>query len=230
MTLSIIMPVLNEAAGVEAALRRLEPLRARGAEIIVVDGGSNDGTAARALPLAHRAIIAPRGRASQMNVGAALATGDVLLFLHADTQLPAGADRLIAEGLAHTGRVWGRFDIRFDSGGGLALVAAMMNLRSRFTGIATGDQAMFTTRAAFDDAGGFPAIALMEDVAMSARLKRIGRPLALRARAITSGRRWRAHGLVRTVLLMWRLRLAYYFGRDPKHLAPQYGQIENAEN
>jgi rSAM/selenodomain-associated transferase 2 len=223
MTLSIVMPVLNEAATIEAALEALRPFRARGVEVIVADGGSADATADLARPLCDRVIDAPRGRAAQMNVGAGVAQGDVLLFLHADTQLPAEADRLILGGLARTGGSWGRFDVRFDHGALLALVALSMNWRSRTTGIATGDQAMFMTRAAYNDAGGFPSIALMEDVAMSARLKHIGRSLCLRARVTTSGARWRQHGLIRTILLMWRLRLAFYFGADPAKLARAYG-------
>jgi rSAM/selenodomain-associated transferase 2 len=221
MTLSIIMPVLNEAAGIEAALRALAPDRARGIEVIVVDGGSHDGTAELDRPLADRVLSAPRGRAAQMNAGAAAAGGDALLFLHADTRLPDDADRLVLDGLLR--RAWGRFDVRFDAGGWLRLVAPMMNVRSRLTGIATGDQAMFMTRAAFDQAGGFPDIALMEDIALSARLKRLGRPLCLSARVTTSGRRWRAHGTLRTILLMWRLRLAFFLGSDPDELARQYG-------
>ncbi len=223
MTLSIIMPVLNEAAGIEAALRALAPFRARGVELIVADGGSSDRTADLAAPLADRVIIAPRGRAVQLNAGTAAATGDIFLFLHADTQLPADADRLVRDGLNTSHRVWGRFDVRIDGNGLLGIVAAMMNARSRLTGIATGDQAMFMTRAAFEAVGGFPQIALMEDVALAARLKRLGRPLALRAHVITSGRRWRKHGLLRTVMLMWRLRLAYFLGADPAKLAQAYG-------
>ncbi len=225
MTLSIIMPVLNEAAGIETALRALGPYRTRGAEVIAVDGGSSDETATRARPFADRVLGAQRGRAVQMNTGVAVAHGDVLLFLHADTRLPENADALIAEGLARSKRVWGRFDICFDSGGWLQLVAFMMNWRSRATGVCTGDQAMFMTRATFDEIGGFPTIALMEDVAASARLRRLGRPLCLRARVKTSGRRWRQHGVWRTILLMWRLRLAYFFGGDPKSLARHYGYV-----
>jgi len=221
MKFSIVMPVLNEAAGIEAALRALALHRARGTEVIVVDGGSHDGTAELARPLADQVLSAPRGRAAQMNAGAAAATGDALLFLHADTRLPDDAGRLVRDGLAR--RAWGRFDVRFDAGGWLRLVALTMNARSRLTGIATGDQAMFMTRAAFDQAGGFPDIALMEDIALSARLKQLGRPLCLSARVTTSGRRWRAHGMLRTILLMWRLRLAFFLGSDPGELARQYG-------
>ncbi len=221
MRLSIIIPVLNEAAGIEAALRALALFRTRGIEVIVVDGGSSDGTLSLARPLADRVLSAPRGRAAQMNAGATATTGDALLFLHADTRLPDDADRLAVDGLKM--RAWGRFDVRFDSGGWLRLVALTMNLRSRLTGIATGDQAMFMTRAAFEAAGGFPPIALMEDVALSARLKRFGRPLCLSARVTSSGRRWRRHGLWRTILLMWRLRLRYFLGADPARLARAYG-------
>jgi rSAM/selenodomain-associated transferase 2 len=226
MKLSIVMPVLDEAAEIEAALSALAPYRRRGVEVIVVDGGSSDGTAERARVLADRVIAAARGRSLQMNAGAAAARGDVLLFLHADTQLPENADGLVLDGLARSGRAWGRFDVRIDGGGFLRVVAIMMNTRSRATGIATGDQALFVTAAAFEAAGGFPPIALMEDVALSTRLKRIGRPCALRARVTTSARRWRRHGTLRTVLLMWRLRLRFFLGADPAKLARAYGYAE----
>ena len=227
MKLSIVMPVLDEAAGIAAALQALAPYRERGVELIVVDGGSTDNTTDLAGPLADRVIAAPRGRGMQMNAGAAAAHGDVLLFLHADTRLPAGADRLLLDGLSRSGRLWGRFDVRIESGGLLALVAGMMNWRSRITGIATGDQAMFVARAAFENAGGFPAIALMEDVALSARLKRTGKPLALRARVSISARRWQKHGVLRTMLLMWRLRLGFFLGADPAKLARAYGYAKH---
>ena len=219
--LSIVMPVLNEAAGIAAALAALAPLRARGAEVIVVDGDSRDGTPDLARPLADRVLTAPRGRALQMNAGATAATGDAVLFLHADTRLPDDADALVFAALKNM-RVWGRFDVRFADGA-LPLVAASMNVRSRLSGIATGDQAMFMTRNAFSRAGGFPEIALMEDVALSACLKHLSRPACLRARVTTSPRRWRRHGTLRTVLTMWRLRLAFYFGADPNRLARAYG-------
>ncbi len=226
MTLSIIVPVLDEAAGIEATLTALAPYRTRGCELIVVDGGSRDETLALASPLADRVLTAPRGRAVQMNAGAAVARGDVLLFLHADTKLPANADVLIRDGLAQSGRVWGRFDVRFDQDGIMPLIAIMMNLRSRLTGIATGDQAIFVTRAAFDAVGGFPAQPLMEDIAFSSRIRRVGRPAYIRAPVTTSARRWQTQGILRTVFLMWRLRLAYFLGADPAHLARQYGYAD----
>jgi len=221
--LSIIVPCLNEAEGIGNALEALAPLRARGAEVIVVDGGSDDGTAERAAPHADCVLRAPRGRASQMNAGAARARGEILLFLHADIRLPESADALIVEGLARSRRGWGRFDVAI-SGGGLLLrmVARLMNARSRLTGIATGDQAIFVTRSLFTAADGYPEIALMEDIALSKRLKRYAPPLCLRHRLIASGRRWEKHGVVRTILLMWRLRLAYWLGADPGKLAVRY--------
>ena len=220
--LSIVVPVLDEAAIIQGTLRSLQDLRRRGCEVIVVDGGSSDATRSLAAPLADRVIDAPRGRAAQMNAGARAARGDILLFLHADTFLPAGALDEIESGLARTGRAWGRFDVTISGSRALALVAAMMNLRSRLTGIATGDQAMFARRAAFEAAGAFPEIPLMEDVALSKALKRLSPPLCLRARAATSGRRWQRRGTLRTILLMWRLRLAYALGADPRRLARRY--------
>jgi rSAM/selenodomain-associated transferase 2 len=222
--LSIIIPVLDEAAGIAEALAALEPLRERGAEVIVVDGGSRDRTVEQARPLADLVLTAPRGRGSQMNAGAAAANGDVLLFLHADTRLPPDADRLAADALAHSKRTWGRFDVTIAGHSPLLrIVAAMMNWRSRVTGIATGDQAMFMTRDAFAQTRGFPDIALMEDVVMSRRLKAIGSPACLAARATTSGRRWDRDGVVRTIFMMWRLRFAFFLGAEPARLARQYG-------
>jgi len=223
MQLSVIIPCLNEAHQIAELLESLQPLRSHGAEIIVVDGGSADATLAIARTRADRAIAAARGRAAQMNAGAAAATGDVLLFLHADTRLPDDADALIAGGLAQTQRIWGRFDVRIaGTHPMLRVIAAVMNARSRWTGIATGDQAMFATRAAFDGAGRYADIPLMEDIALSKGLKRLGAPLCLRARVTTSGRRWEQHGVLRTMALMWRLRLAYALGADPRQLATRY--------
>ena len=225
-SLSIIVPVLDEAAGISAALEALTPFRQRGIEVIVVDGGSRDRTMELARPLADQAIAAPRGRGAQMNAGAAIATGDVLLFLHADTTLPPDVDGLLLEAMRDSTWQWGRFDARIEGGNPLlAMVAGFMNWRSLITGIATGDQAMFVRRAAFDAAGGFPDIALMEDVALSKRLKRIGRPLGLAARVVTSGRRYHKRGVIRMILLMWRLRFEYFLGVEPAALARRYGYV-----
>jgi rSAM/selenodomain-associated transferase 2 len=223
--LSIVVPSLDEADGIAGALAALAPLRARGVEIIVVDGGSSDGTMERARPYANVVISAPRGRALQMNAGAARARGEILLFLHADTLLPEAADALIVDGLKRTRRGWGRFDVAIAGRHPLLKVVAwLMNLRSRLTGIATGDQAIFVTRSLFTAAGGYPEIALMEDIALSKRLKHFGPPLCMRHRLTTSGRRWEKHGVLRTILLMWRLRLAYWLGADPAKLALRYGR------
>ena len=224
--LAIIVPVLDEEAAIAATLQGLSALRARGAELIVVDGGSRDRTAEIARPLCDRLLTAPRGRAAQMNAGAGAAQGEVLLFLHADTRLPDDADRLVLAGLAASGRAWGRFDVRIDGTHPLLpLVAALMNLRSRASGIATGDQAIFVARTAFAAVGGYPDIALMEDIVLSQRLKRLTRPLCLRSRALTSGRRWEKHGVMRTILTMWRLRLAFWLGAKPDTLATRYGYV-----
>jgi len=222
--LTVIVPALNEAAIIVAALQALKPLRARGAEIIVADGGSRDGTAQLAEPFADRIITVRHGRGAAMNAGAALSTGDALLFLHADTALPDGTDRLLDTALAR--RAWGRFDLRIAGRHPfLAVVARMINWRSRLTGIATGDQAIFVTREAFETVGGFPDLPLMEDIAISRRLKRLCRPYCIATPAVTSGRRWEHNGVIRTVLLMWRLRLGYYLGVEPALLARLYGEV-----
>ena len=221
--LSIIMPVLDEGDGIAGALDALAEVRGLGVEVIVVDGGSEDATVQRARLRADHVLTTPRGRALQMNAGVAKASGDVLMFLHADTRLPREAERLVLDGLARSGHDWGRFDVTIAGRHPmLRVVACMMNLRSRITGIATGDQAIFVKRDAFHAAGGFPEIPLMEDIALSKQLKRTSRPLCLRERATTSGRRWESHGVFRTILLMWRLRLAYFLGADPGTLARRY--------
>lgn len=223
MSLSIIIPALNEAGHIAATLDALQALRRRSVEVIVVDGGSVDATVTLARPLADHVITAERGRARQMNAGAAAATGEILCFLHADTRLPENADGLIIGGLARARRSWGRFDVDIEgSHPMLKIIARMMNWRSRLTGIATGDQAIFVTRSLFEAAGRFPEIPLMEDIALSRRLKVYGRPLCIAHRLATSGRRWEQHGLWRTMLLMWRLRLAYWLGADPAKLAARY--------
>ncbi len=221
--LCIVVPVLDEAETLAARLRALQRFRQRGARVVVVDGGSQDGTLAVAQAHADLAFIAPRGRAAQMNAGATACPADVLLFLHADTELPDHADLLVQRATRHA-RAWGRFDVRIDSPRWpLLLVAGLMNHRSRWTGIATGDQAMFMRQELFQQVGGFPDLPLMEDIAMSRALKRHGPPVCLRDRVTTSARRWERHGVWRTIVLMWRLRVAYFFGADPRQLAIRYG-------
>jgi len=218
LKLSIVIPALDEADRIEAALRALAPLRGCGCEVIVVDGGSADRTRELAGPLCDRVVSSARGRAVQMNCGARHASGEALLFLHADTRLPPDSDALVGSALKQ--RVWGRFDVEIEGRHRLLKVVAWaMNLRSRLSGIATGDQAIFVRRDAFP---GFEAIALMEDIAFSRRMKRLGAPACLRERVRTSGRRWEKRGVLRTVVLMWRLRLLYYLGARPERLARLY--------
>ena len=223
MRLSVIIPALEESATITATLAALQPLRAQGHEVIVVDGGSRDATLLIARLLSDRAFVAPRGRAAQMNAGAKKATGDALLFLHADCQMTPPAAAALERALTG-GALWGRFDVRIAGRPWvLRLVAAAMNLRSRLTGIATGDQGIFVARALFERAGGYPAIPLMEDIALSATLKRLGgRPACLPERIVASGRRWESNGPWRTIFTMWRLRAAYALGVDPARLARQY--------
>lgn len=219
--ISIIVPALNEAETIEATLQsaRAEAVR----EIIVVDGGSSDDTVARAGPLADRIITAPRGRALQMNAGAAEAQGGVLLFLHADTRLPPGFDRAVSSSFSDPRCVAGRFDVVLEPSSPLLwLTGELINLRSRWSRIATGDQAIFVRREVFQEMGGFEPIPLMEDVELSRRLKRRGRIACLRQRVATSSRRWRRHGIVRTILLMWSLRLLYFCGVPPASLHRLY--------
>lgn len=223
MRLSIVVPVLDEARGIAAMLDALQPYRRRGHEIIVVDGGSRDDTVTLARSRCDRLVVAPRGRARQMNVGAQAASGDVLVFLHADTRLPEGADAFIADGLSVPGAIWGRFDVRIEGRSRwFPVIATLMNLRSRWSGMATGDQAIFVRRDVFDAMGGYPDIALMEDLALSRALLRRAPPVCLSDRVVTSGRRWERHGIARTILLMWRLRFAWWLGANPERLARRY--------
>jgi rSAM/selenodomain-associated transferase 2 len=225
LSLSIIIPALNEAESIAATLDSLQTLRQRGVEVIVADGGSRDDTIDLARDRADRVFVSPPGRARQMNAGAAAAHGEILCFLHADTRLPEGADGLIVDGLARSRHSWGRFDVAISGKHPmLRVIAWMMNRRSRWTGIATGDQGLFMTRSLFEAAGRFPEIALMEDIALTRQLKRYGLPLCIAHRLTTSGRRWEKHGVWRTILLMWRLRLAYFLGADPDRLAQRYAR------
>ncbi len=220
--LSVVVPVLNEAAGIVSTLHRLAPLRARGHEVIVVDGGSHDGTVALATPLADHVVLSPRGRARQMNAGAAQARGEQLLFLHADTQLPPDADRLIAHALQDQS-AWGRFDVRISGASAwFPVISTFMNWRSRLTGICTGDQGLFMHTRLFRQLNGFADVPLMEDIELSHRLRAVAPPVCLRQQVLTSGRRWEQGGVWRTIVLMWRLRWRYWRGADPHALERLY--------
>jgi rSAM/selenodomain-associated transferase 2 len=217
--LSIVVPALDEAASIAATVQ--EAL-AHADEVIVVDGGSRDATGEIAAAAGARVIGAPRGRASQMNAGAAIATGDVLLFLHADCRLPAEAGDAVREAVSGGAR-WGRFDVRLDSPRAtLALVGAMMNLRSRLSGIATGDQAIFVDRSLWIALDGYAPIPLMEDVELCTRLRRVARCACLRGRVTVSARRWETRGVARTVVEMWAWRAAYALGASPAWLHRLY--------
>lgn len=228
---SIIMPVLQEAGMLR---ERLDELRANDPwhEIIIVDGGSFDATAALARGWAAdeagdrvQVLESASGRARQMNTGAAQATGDVLLFLHADTRLPQGALALVRSAL-HTGAAWGRFDVRIDARGQIfRVIERAMNLRSALSGLATGDQAIFVRADVFRMLGGYAPIALMEDIELCTRLKWLGRPVRIREPALTSDRRWRSRGVLRTILSMWALRALYFFGFSPERLARAYPHV-----
>lgn len=219
LRLSIIIPALNEAASIGPSVLQA---RSEADECIVVDGGSTDRTLALAVAAGAQGVSTVRGRAMQMNAGAQKASGEVLLFVHADCRLPAGAGEQVREAI-RSGRRWGRFDVRLDSTRpALALVGGLMNLRSRITGIATGDQAIFVDRNLWDAVGGYAPIALMEDIELCARLRRVARPACLRTQVTVSARRWESRGMIRTVLQMWGLRAAYALGASPEWLSRRY--------
>lgn len=227
MKLSVIVPMLNESAVLPDLLGHLLPMQRAGCEVLLVDGGSTDGSAHMARVAGFSVIDSAAGRARQMNAGARQARGEVLLFLHADTRLPDGAERLVSRALSasvgHIAPVWGRFDVRISGQSPwLKVVARMMNLRSRLSGIATGDQAIFVRRTVFQACGGFPEQPLMEDIEICKRLKRRSPPACLQDPVITSGRRWENRGVWRTILLMWRLRLAYWLGASADSIARAY--------
>jgi rSAM/selenodomain-associated transferase 2 len=221
MNFSIIIPTLNEEKTIEPCLSALQPLRSN-CEIIIVDGGSIDNTRVIARSLADKVVSSDKGRARQMNNGVRYASGNVLIFLHADTSLPENSLQLIQQKL-NSSRKWGRFDIQLSGKHFmLKVIAQMMNWRSRLTGIATGDQVIFVTRQAFEKAGQYPEINLMEDIAICKALRKISPPICLKAKVISSGRRWERYGIYKTILLMWNIRLRYFFGADPQILAFLY--------
>ncbi|MEH6503631.1 MAG: TIGR04283 family arsenosugar biosynthesis glycosyltransferase [Cycloclasticus sp.] len=220
--ISVIIPCLNEAVTLPETLASLQALKQQGVELIVVDGGSSDNTVALATPLVDKMLIAPAGRSNQLNKGAEVAQGVLLVFLHADTRLPADAHVLLL-GAANSETCWGRFDVRLDGQQwAFRLIEKLMNWRSCLTGIVTGDQAIFVSKALFEEVGGYPPIALMEDVAISKLLKKRSRPVCFHSAVITSSRRWQQNGILRTILLMWQLRLAYFFNVEPDVLAKKY--------
>ena len=222
MKVSIIIPVLNEAAQIADALSELQSCRDQGHEVIVVDGGSTDDTMSRAGSSADKLLQADTGRGLQMNRGVDAAEGDVLLFLHVDTRLPETALTQIIEAV-EDGHYWGRFNVRLSGEHFLfRIIEQMMNLRSCVTGVATGDQAIFVSRESIDIIGSYPQLPLMEDVVFSKRLRDLGWPACIRQRVLTSSRRWEHGGILRTVFLMWRLRLLFFFGVPAEKLAKQY--------
>jgi len=223
VSISIVVPMLNEVHALTDLLPDLQSLRRNGCEVLLVDGGSEDASVVMAERAGFTVLKSPRGRARQMNAGARAARGKLLLFLHADTRPPADAHALIREALSDRSRVWGFFKVRIEGRPRmLRVVSFFTNLRSRLTGIATGDQAHFMERSAFERVGGFPDQPLMEDVELSRRLKRVTPPVCVDASVTTSGRRWESRGVWRTIFLMWRLRLAYWLGAHPENLAKAY--------
>lgn len=231
MHIAVIIPVLNEQDALAALLPALRPFGFE--EVIVVDGGSRDRTVEVARTMCesvsdtnYRIISGPCGRASQMNAGAALATSDILVFLHADTLLPHNVRHVVEHAMVDQRCVGGRFDVRFPRDTGYAwLVSRLMNLRSRLSGIATGDQTIFVRRSVFEQMGGYADMPLMEDIEFSRRLKKLGTIAGLRDKVTTSFRRWEQHGPLRTIVRMWILRLCYWLGRDPRRLQQYYDTV-----
>lgn len=231
--ITVIIPVLNEQGSLEQTVPRLVRCCADAGEVIFVDGGSTDGTLETLTEAAGRYVGTPRmrvesappGRAIQMNKGASKASGDILLFLHIDTRLPDHALDKIRE-MVRKGAFWGRFDVSLDSANAIfRFIGFMMNLRSAVTGIATGDQAIFVRRDVFSMLGGYSAMPLMEDIDFCMRLKTVAPPGLIHDCVTTSARRWQQSGVLRTILLMWILRLAFWLGISPERLARMYPNV-----
>ncbi|NKB38998.1 MAG: glycosyltransferase [Gammaproteobacteria bacterium] len=219
---SVIIPTLNEAGSIQQCLLTLQSLREQGHEVILVDGGSHDSTCVLAAPLVDKLMTGKKGRAHQLNYGAQQAGGHLLLFLHADTLLNEAVRTELLEIASHES-VWGRFDVQLSGDHYLYRgIEFCMNTRSRITGIATGDQAIFCNKKLFEEVGGFPEIELMEDITLSANLKKIKWPICSREKVITSSRRWDREGIVKTVLKMLLYRLRYALGAKPEKLAREY--------
>jgi len=231
MQLSIILPTLNEAEHLNEVLDDLQHFREKGHQLIIVDGGSADDTLMIAQSMIEQqrvdhVLVSKKGRALQMNAGAEVATGDVLLFLHADTRLPHCADDVLSkafEQISQANKFWGRFDVRLSGNKwGFRVIETFINLRSRMTSIATGDQAIFVESSLFRQIDAYPEIALMEDVAISQRLKKVSSPVCLSEKVITSSRRWETRGIIATVFLMWKIRFLYFMGVSPTRLVKMY--------
>ena len=222
-TISVVLPVRNEAGLIREQLQRLQCYRAKGHEVIVIDGGSVDATVEQTEGLVDRCEVSIAGRSNQMNQGASQSKGDILLFLHADTELPTNADECICNALTAQGSRWGWFNVKLSKPQlAFRVVASMMNWRARLTSVSTGDQALFVERELFQEVGGFPPLALMEDIAISKVLRRRGSPARPVGLVTTSSRRWEDNGLISTILLMWRLRFLYFIGVKPQRLRDMY--------
>ena len=222
-TISVVLPVRNEAGLIREQLQRLQCYRAKGHEVIVIDGGSVDATVEQTEGLVDRCEVSIAGRSNQMNQGASQSKGDILLFLHADTELPTNADECICNALTAQGSRWGWFNVKLSKPQlAFRVVASMMNWRARLTSVSTGDQALFVERELFQEVGGFPPLALMEDIAISKVLRRRGSPARPVGLVTTSSRRWEENGLISTILLMWRLRFLYFIGVKPQRLRDMY--------
>ncbi|MDD9158286.1 TIGR04283 family arsenosugar biosynthesis glycosyltransferase [Aliivibrio sp. S4TY2] len=221
--LSIIVPILNEKNNLNTLIEHLNYWQDRGCEIIIVDGGSQDGSVSYLNSKGLTVISSPKNRSTQMNIGALYSSRSILLFLHADTQLPKDADDVIIAALKNRKKIWGRFNIKINSNLKiLRLVSVMVNFRSALTGIATGDQAIFVRRSSFNEIGHFVEQPLMEDIELSKKLCRISTPICLKKHVTTSGRRWENNGVWYTIFLMWKLRLLYWLGSSAKSLAKEY--------